>query len=122
MDFFLVYIFFAAEPEGYFITSALIYTFTLTSGMLTGAEYPLAVSRSDLFGKNVSINAGKIYAVDLIGAFAGAILTAVFLLPVLGIKNGLLLIILLKTGSLAMSCIGEKSELVPGGIPSECAE
>jgi predicted membrane-bound spermidine synthase len=112
---FLAYIFFAAEPEGFFVTSVLIYTFSFISGMLTGAEYPLAVCRSNLSSTNVSINAGKLYAIDLIGAFGGAILTAIFLLPVLGIKNSLILIIMLKAGSLAITCIGERRELIPSG-------
>lgn len=108
---FLVYVFFSAEPEGLFITSALIYAFSFITGVLTGSEYPLAVNRLHLSGKNVSINAARLYAIDLIGAFGGAILTAVFLLPVLGIQNSLLLIIVLKAGSLAMTCIGERYEL-----------
>jgi spermidine synthase len=107
----LVYAFFAAEPEGLFISSLAIYVFSFISGALTGAEYPLAVSRSSQSDKSVSIISGKLYAVDLIGGFWGAILTAVFLLPVMGIKNALLLIIVLKGGSLAMACIGEKNDL-----------
>jgi spermidine synthase len=113
---FLAYVFFAAEPEGLLITAVLIYTFSFISGALTGAEYPLAVSLSNQSGKSVSINAGKLYAIDLIGAFGGAILTAIFLLPVLGIKNSLLIIIIMKAGSLVMTCLGERKELIPGGI------
>ena len=107
----LVYGFFAAAPEGFFASSLTIYTFSFISGVLTGAEYPLAVSCSGQSEKSVSILTGKLYAVDLIGAFWGAILTAVFLLPVMGIKNALLLIIVMKGGSLAMACIGEKNDL-----------
>ena len=107
----LVYGFFAAEPEGFFASTLTIYVFSFISGVLTGAEYPLAVSRSGQSDKSVSILSGKLYAVDHIGAFWGAILTAVFFLPVMGIKNALLLIIVLKGGSLAMACIGEKNDL-----------
>ena len=108
---FLVYVFFAAEPEGLYFTPIMIYIFSFVSGVLTGAEYPLAVSRSNQSEKDMSIISGQLYAIDLIGAFGGAILTAVFLLPVLGIRNGLLLLIMLKGGSLAMTYIGEKNEL-----------
>jgi spermidine synthase len=104
----LVYGFFFAEPAGMLVSSLGIYVFSFISGVLTGAEYPLAVSRASRPDQNVSIMAGKLYGVDLIGGFWGAILTAVFLLPVMGIKNGLLLVILLKGGSLAMAWISER--------------
>ena len=71
-------------------------------------EYPLAVKCFNQPGiKDNSTTAGMVYAVDLMGSFFGAILTAVFLLPVMGIKNALLLIVFLKGGSLAMVAIGE---------------
>ena len=114
----LVYGFFAVEPENLFISALLIYAFCFIAGGLTGAEYPIAVRRSSQSDQYISIIAGKLYAVDLIGAFGGAIITAVILLPVLGIKNALLLMVLLKGGNLAMAGIGEKNEFLASKLPS----
>jgi len=50
----------------------------------------------------------RLYAADLPGAFLGALVTPVFLLPVMGIKNALLLITVLKGGSLAIAYVGER--------------
>ena len=77
------------------------------AGLLVGAEFPLA---------NVLVNkrpgaasepvpgstAGYIYAMDLAGAFAGAIVVGVVLVPVVGMIGTGLLVATLKAGSLML--------------------
>jgi spermidine synthase len=104
----VVFSFFAAKPEGILISSFIIFALCILSGVLTGAEYPVAVSLSSQSGPDISVTGSKLYAADLLGAFFGAIVTPVFLLPVMGIKNALLFITVLKGGSLAMAYIGER--------------
>lgn len=70
------------------------------AGVLVGAEFPLA--NALVAGDDASRVAGFLYAVDLGGAFAGAILVAVALLPVLGVVATCLLVAALKAGSLLL--------------------
>lgn len=105
----LVFAFFAADPEGLLISSLIIFALCFFSGVLTGAEYPVAVNLSTQSGRSISVTGSKLYAADLLGAFLGAIATPVFLLPVMGIKNALLLITVLKGGSLALAYMGERT-------------
>ena len=104
----LVFAFFASDPEGLFTSSLIIFALCFFSGVLTGAEYPVAVNLSMQTGPTISVTGSKLYAADLLGAFLGAIVTPVFLLPVMGIKNALLLITVLKGGSLVMAYMGER--------------
>lgn len=104
----LVYSFFSADPKGLFTSSLIIFALCFLSGLLTGAEYPLAVNISGQSGRRIGVTGSRLYAADLLGAFLGAIVTAVFLLPVMGIKNALLLIMVLKGGSLVMAYMAER--------------
>jgi spermidine synthase len=104
----LVFSFFAAGPEGLLTFSLIIFALCFLSGVLTGAEYPLAVNLSWQSGRSISVIGSRLYAADLLGAFLGAIVTPVFLLPVMGIKNALLLIVVMKGGTLAMAYLGER--------------
>ncbi len=104
----LVYAFFAADPEGLFASAIMIFVLSFFSGVLTGAEYPIAVNLASQSGQGESTIGGKLYAADLVGAFFGAIASSVYLLPAMGIKNALLMIAALKGGSLAMAYLGEK--------------
>jgi len=104
----LVFAFFAADPEGLLTSSIIIFALCFFSGLLTGAEYPVAVSLCSQSGRSISITGSKLYAADLVGAFFGALVPPVFLLPVMGIKNALLFIAALKGGSLVMAYIGER--------------
>jgi spermidine synthase len=70
------------------------------AGLLVGAEFPLANALAA--GDDTSRTAGFFYAVDLAGAFAGAVLVAVVLVPVLGVVETCLLVAVLKVGSLLL--------------------
>ncbi len=62
------------------------------SGLLTGAEFPLAAAGS-------SKAAGILYAADLMGGWAAGILAAIVLVPVLGVFETCALMFLLKISS-----------------------
>ena len=56
----------------------------LVAGLLTGMAFPLAVA---LMRESASRAAGLLYGADLVGGCLGALLGAVFLVPVLGIPQ-----------------------------------
>lgn len=89
-----------APPLAQFVIGALMWT----AGFLTGAEYPLAVRRADAACRALSATAGHFYALDLLGAFLGAMLAAVVLVPTLGVAGALLVALTLKAGSLLLVC------------------
>jgi spermidine synthase len=79
----------------------------LLSGFWVGLEFPLS---SMIFAgneKGVARTAGILYAADLLGAWAGALLVGVIFIPVLGILLTCGGIILLKLASLALLGIAE---------------
>ncbi|MGA9347584.1 MAG: hypothetical protein WBW48_02105 [Anaerolineae bacterium] len=70
------------------------------AGFLVGLEFPLA---SKMYLRaSVSETAGILYASDLLGAFLGALLVSVMLLPALGVLETCLLVAVLKLGSLLL--------------------
>ncbi len=82
-------LFFRAEP--------LFYVFICLSGIITGSQFGAA---NAAWGDNEA--AGKLYGIDLAGSFAGALLSAIIVIPLFGVYNALLLIALLKTFSAFM--------------------
>jgi spermidine synthase len=70
------------------------------AGFLVGAQFPLA-NKIWLKGSE-SRGPGVLYASDLVGAFLGAILVSVVLIPLLGIQDTCLLAALIKLGSLLL--------------------
>ena len=46
--------------------------------------------------------AGRLYATDLTGSFLGAFLTAIFMMPLAGVQNTLLFLVLIKGISFAL--------------------
>jgi spermidine synthase len=70
------------------------------AGFLVGAQFPLANKLWLASGE--SRGGGALYAADLVGAFLGAVLVSVLLMPVLGIPATCLLAALLKLGSLLL--------------------
>lgn len=55
------------------------------AGFLVGSEFPLA-NKIILTDKEVARTVGTLYASDLIGACLGAVLSGIFLIPILGIQ------------------------------------
>ncbi len=80
---------------------------SILSGFWVGLEFPLS---SMIFAgnqKGVARTAGILYAADLLGAWAGALLVGVIFIPVLGILLTCGGIIFLKLASLALLGIVE---------------
>ncbi|GFP40288.1 spermine/spermidine synthase domain-containing protein, partial [Candidatus Hakubella thermalkaliphila] len=72
------------------------------AGFLVGLEFPLA-NKIYLGSKSgVGRVAGTLYASDLCGAIVGAVLTSVFLIPILGISKTCLVIAMFKIASLVV--------------------
>ena len=69
------------------------------AGALVGAQFPLA---NALWPGGRSSRPGLLYACDLAGAFAGAIVVSVVLVPALGILGTCLLVAFLKVVSLTL--------------------
>ena len=106
----LVYAFFSIEPESSVLAMTLLFTFSFLSGGLTGAEFPIAVSH--ISEEKTSAGTGsRLYAVDLVGAFAAALITPVILLPIAGVQNSLLLLFLIKTASLVLVSHGVRKKM-----------
>jgi predicted membrane-bound spermidine synthase len=72
------------------------------AGVLTGVQYPVAVDLADQSYRRVITTAGRLYAVDLCGAVLGAVLTAVVLIPGLGLRDTVLLALVMKAGSVGL--------------------
>jgi len=87
------------------LLSSAVYIFYLAlfgSGMLMGLEFPL-VGKLYLGNKNtIGTTSGVLYASDLIGGWLAGIFTGVLFLPVLGLFNTCLLIVLVKISSLLL--------------------
>ncbi|MFH0731916.1 MAG: fused MFS/spermidine synthase [Candidatus Omnitrophota bacterium] len=76
--------------------------FCFAQGALVGAEFPLANRIYVKTSKSVSQSAGVLYAADLFGGWFGGLLAGVVLLPVLGLFQACLLMVILKISSLIL--------------------
>jgi spermidine synthase len=72
------------------------------AGFLVGLEFPLANQIVLRTGATVGGTAGTLYAADLLGAFLGAMVVSIFLLPALGVVGTCVLMGVLKLSSLAL--------------------
>jgi len=72
------------------------------SGMLVGSEFPLANKQYLEVSPNLSGTAGLLYSSDLLGGWLGGILGGVILLPVLGLIETSLVIIMFKVISFTL--------------------
>jgi len=72
------------------------------AGCLVGAQFPVANSIYLRRDPELSGTAGALYAADLLGGCAAALLVSVTLLPALGIVQTCLLVAVLKAGSLLL--------------------
>jgi len=86
---------------------------SLISGILVGAEFPLA-NKIYLIGVNkISWVAGMLYAADLIGAWLGAFIVSVMMIPILGILATCLFIIAINLISLFLVATSGKIDISP---------
>jgi spermidine synthase len=114
----LVYLFFFLRPEAAPSSLTVIFVLTFLSGTLTGVEYPISIYLFDREYSAVSDTGGRLYAVDLAGGFFSALITPVFLIPAIGIKNSLFIIIALKTCSMLLVYAGNSSKTEGQGLKS----
>jgi spermidine synthase len=91
---------FAASPV-LFAVEALSYVLCFVIGIIGGMEF--AVLSRHGAEEDGPARAGKLYGVDLAGSFLGAFVTAVPFIPHFGIRGALLLLIFMKTLSLAVA-------------------
>ncbi len=84
----------------------MILGLAIAGGFLVGGEFPLLAALKSGHEQTIAPTAGRIYAMDLLGAGFGGILTSAIFIPVLGIKGTLYLLIVLKlsSGVLVMRC------------------
>jgi len=86
----------------FFAVQASILVLSLISGFLVGSEFPLANKIYLKDNGRVDEVAGTLYAADLIGAWVGALVVSIWLIPVLGIISTCILIACLKVVSLVL--------------------
>ncbi len=90
----------------------LILPLLFLTGFLTGLQFPPAVR---LCSNEQKSGAALVYSVDLLGGCLGGFLGSLLLLPLLGFRDALLLMLLLKVGSffvLQNSSIGGRIERI----------
>jgi len=89
------------------------------SGMLMGLEFPLA---SKIYmGKkaNIGETVGILYSADLIGGWVAGIFGGIILLPVLGLFNTCMLIVMFKLSSLALLILSRRFKAPRPSLESE---
>jgi len=87
------------------IAAAIFIVSFFLTGLLTGCQFPLASALC--VGNNATAGsiAGFVYFFDLIGGWFAGILGGVVLLPLLGVFNSCIAIVILKAGSLILFAI-----------------
>ncbi len=84
--------------------------FSLFSGILVGAEFPLANSEYLRISPDLSGTAGLLYSADLMGGWLGGMLGAVVLLPVLGLFQTVIALVMLKICSFSLLIVACKRQ------------
>jgi spermidine synthase len=81
----------------FFSTELFFYVLVFVAGIVIGSQFSTA---------NLSMEepnaGGKLYALDLIGSFTGALIPSLIIIPLFGVPNTLLLIALIKAFSAVM--------------------
>ncbi|MBI4825458.1 MAG: hypothetical protein HY807_03425 [Nitrospirae bacterium] len=86
---------------------AVFYMMLFTAGFIGGGQFAVA-SRSTFESANEGL-AGRLYAVDLAGSFLGALLTAIFLIPLIGMQKAVFSLIVMKITSLIYLSVYKKA-------------
>ena len=96
----------------FFKQEILFYILSLFCGMAGGIQFTLANQFMKTADPSCSVlkgglpdtarTAGRLYAFDLAGSFLGALLTSVFLMPIFGIQNTIIFVVLIKAVSLLL--------------------
>jgi spermidine synthase len=77
---------------------------TLVAGFLGGLHFPLANKVFLKKRKDIGKIGGRLYGVDLAGSAAGALVISVIILPIMGIAQGISLIVVMNLS--AILCVG----------------
>jgi len=89
------------------VPQVLFLILNLLAGLLVGSEFPLAVREALVRGgKGGAEAAGKLYALDLAGAWLGTFLASLVLIPLLGMGGTLAFAAALKGGCLVLLLLG----------------
>jgi len=78
-------------------SDGVLYCLMLAVAAMTGAQFPAA---GVLYDDKISHTAGRLYFADFAGSGIGAFLTGLLLVPGLGIRGAILVIVCLKTASI----------------------
>lgn len=80
-------------------------------GLFLGLEFPLASKIYSDKNKPVGETAGLLYCADLIGGWIAGILGGIIFLPILGLFNTCLVIVILKLSSVVLLVAGRREEI-----------
>ncbi len=83
-----------------YLPAPIFYMFAMLAGIGAGAQFPLAAKMAQPKGGAIGKTAGLIDWADHFGAFFGAALTGVILIPILGLTETCAIIAVVKTTSL----------------------
>ena len=105
----LLLLFLLVEPAAHaspLFTRIMFFFLLFFSGLLTGIEFPLA---NNIYqAANIGRTAGLLNSADLIGSWAGSILSGMVMLPVLGLTNGCIVLMTLKISSFLLLLTSHK--------------
>jgi spermidine synthase len=91
-----------------YYTALIFIALFFISGLLLGLEFPLASKIYIREKKEVGRTAGVLYSADLIGGWVAGIVGSIVLLPVLGLFNTCLIIVMFKLSSLFLLLTSRK--------------
>lgn len=80
-----IFLYFSSIGSGFIGENIVFPLLPVIAGVMGGYQFPLANKLVGVKNKSESETAGILYGSDLIGSFAGAILTSLILIPVMGI-------------------------------------
>ena len=98
-------LYYSGEPFVFPFVRILLPILNGAAGFLVGLEFPLASKICLEDRDRIGRVAGSLYAFDLIGACAGALLSSVWLIPLLGVHEMCLVVAMLNATSLALLII-----------------
>jgi len=91
-----------------YLLRAIFLLLSFISGILVGGEFPLANREYLKISSNLSGTAGLLYSSDLMGGWLGGIIGGVILLPVLGLIETSMVIVMFKIVSLVLLFLAKK--------------
>ncbi len=97
---FLVLSPYLGRPVIFLLLQVIFLILSFLSGLLIGAEFPLANKIYLRISPNLSGTAGLLYGADLFGGWIGGVIGGVVLLPVLGLLKTCMAVVALKIASL----------------------